>query len=320
VGAVSAHGGKLTGITSTTLRKRRGKSRNTIRIVDAAAAILEEIAPATVRAVCYRLFVDGLIPNMSKVSTDKVSRMLVWAREQDAIDWSAIVDETREVEQVSTWSDPQSLIRAAVRQYRKDYWDAQPTHVEVWSEKGTVRGTLSPVLNEFGVPFRVMHGYGSATAIKSIADTSVEIYKPFVALYVGDWDPSGLHMSDVDLPKRIDEYGGVVEVVRIALTMDDISNEELPSFEAETKRGDPRHQWFTRSHGKRCWELDALSPVTLRDRVKQAITDELDIQSWNRMVEVENVERESMTNVLSQWSKLMQASICSDGSGTEPAA
>jgi len=235
----------------------------------------------------------------------------VWAREQESIDCAAIVDETREVERGSSWSDPQSLIRAAVRQYRKDYWGAQPTHLEVWSEKGTVRGTLAPVLDEFGVPFRVMHGYGSATAIKSIADTSVDIDKPFVALYVGDWDPSGLHMSEVDLPTRIEEYGGAVNVVRIALTMDDISNEELPSFEAETKRGDPRHQWFTQWYGEQCWELDALSPVTLRDRVKQTITDELDIQRWNRMVEVEKAERESMAEVLAQWGKLMQASICS---------
>lgn len=293
--------------------RRRGKSRASLAIIEAASQILEEIEPASVRAVCYRLFVQGLIPNMSKTSTDKVSRMLVWAREQDIIPWEYIVDETREVEQASSWKDPQSLIRAAVRQYRKDFWESQPNHVEVWSEKGTVRGTLAPVLNEFGIAFRVMHGYGSATAIKDIAEASIDRGKPFIALYVGDWDPSGLHMSEVDLPRRIDQYGGDVDVGRVALTDEDTRDGDLPSFAAETKRGDPRHQWFSERYGSTCWELDALSPVILRERVRSAITAELDMGAWTRMVEVEKVERDSMTDVLGQWSKLMQASICSPG-------
>ena len=37
--------------------------------------------------------------------------------------------------------------------------------VEVWSEKGTIRGVLKPVLDEYGVGFRVMHGFGSATEV-----------------------------------------------------------------------------------------------------------------------------------------------------------
>jgi hypothetical protein len=292
--------------------RRRGKSRASLAIVEAAQRILSEIQPASVRAVCYRLFTEELIPNMSKASTDKVSRLLVWAREEDMIPWEWIVDETRGVEQLPSWDDPQSLIRAAVSQYRKDYWREQPNHVEVFSEKGTVRGTLKPVLDEFGVAFRVMHGYGSATAIKSIAEQSAASEKPFIALYVGDWDCSGLHMSEVDMPTRIAEYGGNVEVVRIALTADDVRG-DLPSFDADTKRGDPRHRWFVDRYGSTCWELDALSPVILRDRLRQHIVRLLDVGRWNRMVEVEAVERESMTDVLGQWSKLMQASICPDG-------
>jgi hypothetical protein len=46
---------------------------------------LSEIQPATVRAVCYKLFVGGLIKSMKKTETNKVSRALVLAREQDEI-------------------------------------------------------------------------------------------------------------------------------------------------------------------------------------------------------------------------------------------
>lgn len=291
--------------------RHRGKSRASLLMVEAAKRILEEIQPATVRAVCYRLFVAGLIDAMTKANTDKVSRALVWAREQAIIPWEWIVDETRDVEQLPSWNDPQSLIRAAVSQYRKDYWRHQPLHIEVFSEKGTVRGTLKPVLDEFGVAFRVMHGYGSATAIKSIATMSAAMSKPFIALYVGDWDCSGLHMSEVDLPQRIAEYGGEVRVIRLALSEHHVEWGELPSFDADTKSGDPRYQWFIRKYGSTCWELDALSPALLRECVKSAITSLLDLESWTAMVKVEAAERESMSDVLGQWGKLMQASVCS---------
>lgn len=291
--------------------RRRGKGHATMAIVVAARDILNEIHPASVRAVCYRLFTQGLISKMSKANTDKVSRALVWAREQNIIPWSHIVDETREVEISASWNDPNALIRAAVAQYRKDYWSSQPSRVEVWSEKGTVRGTLAPVLQEFGLPFRVMHGYGSATAVHGIAADSASSAKPFHALYVGDWDPSGLHMSEVDLPARIEEYGGIALIHRVALTCSDTAS-GLPSFEAETKCGDPRHSWFVEHYGVTCWELDALSPVILRDRVSNAIVRLLNIDQWNRMVTVEAAERESMNEVLGRWGKLMQASNCSE--------
>ncbi len=161
-------------------------SKKSIDIITAALVILEEIQPATVRAVCYRLFVQKLIPDMSKASTDKVSKLLVRVRENGLLNWDWIVDEGRAAERIASWDDPEEIITAVVDQYRKDYWAMQPRRVEVWSEKGTVRGTLAPVLKKYGVTFRVMHGYGSATSIHNIATESASSEKPLVALYVGD--------------------------------------------------------------------------------------------------------------------------------------
>ncbi len=72
----------------------RGLAQQTIDLRDRCHAILEEIQPATVRAVCYRLFVEKLLPDMSKNSTAKVSRILTRAREERFIPWEWIVDET----------------------------------------------------------------------------------------------------------------------------------------------------------------------------------------------------------------------------------
>lgn len=283
-------------------RRGRGRARASNAIIEAAHDILAEIHPATVRAVCYRLFAAGLIPNMGKGSTQKVSRLLVAAREERITPWDWIVDETREAERIASWDNPESIIRAAVGQYRKDYWADQPNRVEVWSEKGTVRGTLAPVLREYGVTFRVQHGYGSATAIHEAAQDSIADDKPLTVLYVGDFDPSGLHMSERDLPERIDRYGGAVYLERIALTGDDVAHgTSIPHFDADTKAKDPRYRWFRQCYGTRCWELDALSPVNLRARVGDAIAALLDAGKWNQAVKVERAERESMRDFFDGW-------------------
>jgi hypothetical protein len=285
----------------------RGKSQRSLRLIDAAYDILAEIHPATVRAVCYRLFTAGLIPSMATKETQRVSKQLVDAREDETIPWDWIVDETRQAERVAQWSDPAAYAKAVQRSYRRDRWTEQPRQVEVWSEKGTVRGTLKPVLDAYGVRFRVFHGFGSATAVHDVADDSWFGDEPLLALYIGDWDPSGLCMSERDLPDRLERYEGNVEIRRIALTEYDIAEGNLPSFPVESKKGDSRYRWFRQHFGTRCWELDALSPVVLRDRAEDAIWLEIDHDAWERAARVEEAERASLIDVLKAWEEAKAA-------------
>lgn len=285
-----------TDAASVPQRRGRGKARATMELIEACHEILTEIQPASVRAVCYRLFTMGLIPDMSKGSTQ-----LVWARESKVIPWNWIVDETREAECITAWSDPDEIIRAAVNGYRRDRWQEQEYRVEVWSEKGTVRGTLAPVLNELGVTFRVMHGFASATAINDIAEMSNGIDKPVIALYVGDFDPSGMCMSEVDLPERLERYGGDVALERVALLASDTPT--LPGFDADTKVGDGRHRWYVERYGQRCWELDAMPPPLLRERVRASIWRFIDEARWDHAAVVERAEVESMQQFHAAWTK-----------------
>jgi len=96
----------------------RGKSEHTLRLIDAAYDILEEIQPATVRAVCYRLFTQGLIESMKKTETNRVSRQLTEARESIEIPWEWIVDETREAECIPSWDDPARFVGEGDRCHR----------------------------------------------------------------------------------------------------------------------------------------------------------------------------------------------------------
>lgn len=235
---------------------------------------------------------------------------------------------------IPSWSNPESFVDTALRAFRRDRWDYQSVRVEVWSEKGTIRGTLAPVLHDYGVTLRVFHGFSSATSIMEFVKEIRGADRPIHALYVGDHDPSGLYMSEMDLPNRLAEYGAHVHIIgahgsrsrckegeycseisdawrpeidgvptvsleRIALTREDCDG--LPSFDVEEKRSDPRYNWYTSKGHDLAWELDAMSPPDLRDRVEDAILERIDRTAWERTGLSEAAEQASLREILGQW-------------------
>jgi hypothetical protein len=284
----------------------RGIHQQSTEIINVAIDVLEDVWPTTVRSVCYQLFTRGLIADMSKNETAKVSRLLTWAREHERIEWNWIVDETRQIEQTAQWNDGADFVDSVVRQYRKDYWQEQDWHIEVISEKGTVRGVLAEVLDEYGLPFRVMHGFASATAANDLAESIRTREKSTVLFYVGDYDPSGLYMSGIDLPERLERYGaGFYKMIRVALTDEHVADSSLPSFAADSKQNDARHEWYVRNYGRRCWEVDALNPNDLRQCVRDAVMEYLDVDAWNHMMKVERAEIESMQKFMGDWKQMI---------------
>src|SRR6185369_17486806 len=131
------------------LRRGRGMAQRSVALIDAMRDIAEKAQPITGRGVGYKLFTASLIPSMAKNEMQRVYRLLKEAREQDIIPWEWIVDETRAIERVSTWADPAEYARCVAQSYRRDFWDQQPHRLQVWSEKGTVRGVLAPVLDHY---------------------------------------------------------------------------------------------------------------------------------------------------------------------------
>jgi hypothetical protein len=276
----------------------RGMAQESLDLIEAMSAIAEAAQPITGRGVGYKLFVQGWIDSMSRQDMARVYRLLLIAREQGTIPWEWIVDETRGLERRSSWDDPAEFVQTVSRAYRRDFWTQQPRRVEVWSEKGTVRGVVAPVLDRYGVGFRVVHGFSGATPVYAAAQDYDG--RLLIVLYVGDYDPSGLFMSEADLPKRFAEYGGDhVLINRIALERWQLSG--LPSFPVSDKKKDPRYAWFVENYGDDCWELDALDPNNLRTAVEDAIRAEIEPTAWKRCEIVEKAERESLRHVLDSW-------------------
>jgi hypothetical protein len=290
----------------------KGKTAKSLALINACYDILQEIHPATVRAVCYQLFIRQLLPSMAKTHTNRVSAQLVYARKAGIISWEWIVDETRAMEYAGTWKDPETFASIIMDIYRRDRWALQPHRVEVWSEKGTVRGTLGQMLKDFGIHFMPAHGFTSWTQSHDAAEACRRDPRPFTILYVGDHDPSGRHMSDVDLPENRFLWEGIeVEIRRLALDPTDPAQRALPAFPAADKQTDTRYTWFREVHGDTCWEVDAMNPNNLRTLVQRAIEGYIDWDAWFRCEQVEQAEQRSLREILSQWPKAMsgQASI-----------
>jgi hypothetical protein len=158
--------------SATSVKKppRRGLAKKTIALIEAMRAIIEVAQPITGRGVGYELFVKKLIASMKTGDMQRVYDALKQARERGTIPWHWIVDESRHLEKSASWDDPEEFAQSLINSYRREYWTQQPVRVEVWSEKGTVRGLLRPVLDEFGVGFRVVHGFASATVVHDVAE------------------------------------------------------------------------------------------------------------------------------------------------------
>jgi hypothetical protein len=260
--------------------------------------IAEDAKPITGRGIGYKLFAAGLITGMDQMN--KVYRAPKVAREDGIIPWHWIVDETRDLELVSTWRNPSHCADGFF--YRRDLWQTQSHIVEVWSEKGTVRGVIEPVLDRLGVGLRVFHGFTSATSAWDVSNPGNDD-RPLVALYIGDWDPSGLCMSEHDLPERIKEYGGDhIILKRIALTADQTRG--LPSFSVESKQKDTRYKWFKKNYGDQCWELDAMDPRDLRSLVEAEINALIDRELWERQEAEEGREKKSIESLLRWWANV----------------
>ena len=78
-------------------------------LIAAMYEIAQKAEPITGRGVGYKLFTQGLIASMARNEMQKVYRLLKEAREEGVIPWDWIVDETRTMERVSTWADPQPM-------------------------------------------------------------------------------------------------------------------------------------------------------------------------------------------------------------------
>lgn len=238
----------------------------------------------TLRQLYYQFVQRNLLPNTEK-SYKLLGNAVSDGRMAGLLDWSAIEDRTRSMEELSHWDSPADIISTAARSFRYDKWQGQPNYVEVWVEKEALAGVIASACQPLDVAYFCCRGYASQTAIWEAAQRLLERCGPgnreVHVLYLGDHDPSGLDMSR-DVEDRLTTFleGQVdLNVDRIALNMNQVTTLKLPPNPA--KLTDARSNQYVAKYGNSSWELDALDPQYLTNLIKKSVLALCDASLWN---------------------------------------
>jgi hypothetical protein len=206
------------------------------------------------------------------------------------VDWSAIVDRTRNLDGGPyDQGDPGDFIRRVGRGYTLNPWVDQPVHVEVWIEKDALEGIAERACRPRRVPYFSCRGYVSQSVMWEAAQRlgeHVENGKQVAVIHLGDHDPSGIDMTR-DIEARLHEFSGTesIEVRRIALTMAQIRKFRPPPNPA--KVGDSRSPAYVKEYGDKSWELDALEPQMMVDLIRDTVDEYVEFGLWEDQMEEE---------------------------------
>jgi hypothetical protein len=241
-------------------------------MIEQANEIINEYAAQgyslTLRQLYYQFVARDLISNTVK-SYNKLGSIINDARLAGLVDWLAIEDRTRNINDAPRWDDPADAINAVLQQYRTDIWATQPRRVEVWIEKNALTGVIHRTCRSLDVPYFACIGYVSQSEEWRAYRRSMD--HPLTILHLGDHDPSGIDMTRDNDSRLNDVFGGDVDMIRIALNMDQVEEYDPPPNPA--KMTDSRFQDYAAQFGTSSWELDALEPSVINALITSHVED-----------------------------------------------
>lgn len=297
----------------------------------------------TLRQIYYQFVSRGLIENTMR-SYKRLGDILNKARLGGLLDWSYLVDRTRNLRSVGHWSDPADIIRACGEQFAIDKWAGQKRRVEVWVEKDALAGIVGQVATRHDVAYFACRGYVSQSELWSAARRHlryIEGGQGVVVLHLGDHDPSGIDMTrdirdrleqfiDVDwLHDHGDEFMSAEEIATGQVKMHRIKDalrshldgvqpievnrialnmhqvEEYNPPPNPAKLTDSRIAGYIAAHGHESWELDALDPATLDELIESHILDLRDDTLYSAHEATEQRHRDLISAVAGSWSSVV---------------
>lgn len=278
-------------------------------IIEHASRIIEEYAAQgydlTLRQLYYQFVAADLIPNTMR-EYKRLGNIINDARMAGEIDWLAIEDRTRNLESLAHWDSPVDIIGACARQFRVDKWARQPVRPEVWVEKEAMAGIVGDVSSRNDVAYFCCRGYVSQSeqwrAGRRLRDYTRAGQRP-VIIHLGDHDPSGIDMTR-DVADRLSLFAEQsIEVIRIALNMDQIEQYAPPPNPAKTT--DSRYADYQVRFGDDSWELDALRPQVITALIQTQIDMLRDDQLWGKAVGEEAQMRAEIAAMAGNWDDIV---------------
>ncbi len=250
--------------------------------------------PMTVRQMFYRMSSLGEVEK-TEAGYARVGYALRKMRRAGALAYGWIADNTRWMRKPTTYRGLEAMRQKVVQLYRRDIWESQLTHVEVWLEKDALAGVLYPVTEEFDVPLYVTKGYSSMSYLYAAAEALRYVEKPIYIYHFGDYDASGKDAARSIERSLHHEFGVNFEFKEVAVTEGQIDLFKLQTRPAKKK--DPRaRQW-----GDVAVELDALAPSDLRMLARHYIEAHIDGVELAQLKLIEDQERKALNEAWPQF-------------------
>lgn len=286
-------------------------SAGSVQIIEKANEIIDEYQAQgfslTLRQLYYQFVARGLIAN-KQTEYKRLGSIVNDARLAGLIDWDAIEDRTRHLEQNPHWDNPSDILAAVRSSYQLDMWQGQKYRPEVWIEKEALIGVVEGVCRELDVPFFACRGYTSQSEqwrAGNRARRNRSIGQRPIILHFGDHDPSGIDMTR-DNKDRLHIFApsSTLEVRRLALNMDQVTQYNPPPNPA--KITDSRFEGYSAQYGDESWELDALEPQVIADLIRNEVEGLINRRAWNARAKVMTEEKDLLGQLADDWEQVVE--------------
>ena len=282
-------------------KKARKPQQRSLALREGIAAVVAEYETMTVRQLYYQMEMRGFV-GKTDADYDKVQYHCLQMRRSGELPYNKIRDSSRERRATYQHHDMHEALTRMHLLYRRNYWQSQPVHVEVWCEKDALTSILTPVCQRYGITFAAMRGFDSESFTYESAQDLRALGKPARIYYFGDHDPSGWWIVG-NLQDRLRTFGADATVIHAAVRPQQIRDWQLPTRRA--KRSDKRYKGFVEHFGSElCTEVDAIEPDQLQRMAENLILRNIEWGEWERMKRVEALEQETLENVVSVYAHI----------------
>lgn len=271
-----------------------------LALIDHAQTIIAEYQAQgydlTLRQLYYQFVARALLANTER-NYKRLGDIVSKGRLAGKLDWLSIVDRTRELRRVSHWRNTGDIVQTCAEQFALDTRADQANYIEVWVEKEALAGIVVPTCEDLDLHSLVCRGYVSQSAMWTAAMRFAKEQKRErrILLHLGDHDPSGIDMTrDIDARLNI-IFGAGVEVIRIALTEEQVEKYQPPPNPAKVT--DSRYGDYVSRFGEESWELDAIDPPNLVSLIRREVSKYTSKSRRQKLLARQGWSREQLASI-----------------------
>jgi hypothetical protein len=162
-------------------------------------------------------------------------------------------------------------LHAKIIDRTREFVPASPigfNRIELWVEKDAIRMIAEDLATKYRVSIQVLRGFPSLSMLRNALVRATERGVQKI-LYVGDYDPSGVHIEQV-ASREMD-----VEMERVAITPEQAHRYRLQPISVNKR--DSRASSYIKQNGDKAWELEALRPEIFRKILENALKSNIPI-------------------------------------------